>query len=88
MKPIELMAIEQAREWGVCTLNEFRQFLGLKKFESFEEWCSVGDVAVSRLLSVHIPRSFEWPDVPSLVNAGLVILIVRTANRSEALWAY
>lgn len=30
MRVIEMIAIEQAREWGVCTLNEFRQFLGLK----------------------------------------------------------
>jgi linoleate 10R-lipoxygenase len=46
LKPVEVMGIEQARRWGVCTLNEFRQFLGLRKFKSFEEWCPVGDVAV------------------------------------------
>ena len=46
LKPVEVMGIEQARKWGVCTLNEFRQFMGLKKFESFEEWCGVSDVAV------------------------------------------
>lgn len=45
------MGIEQARKWGVCTLNEFREFMGLKKFESFEEWCGVSDVAVRFLSS-------------------------------------
>jgi len=46
LKPVEVMGIEQARKWGVCTLNEFRQFMGLRKFKTFEEWCGVSDVAV------------------------------------------
>jgi len=25
------MGIEQARKWGVCTMNEFRKYLGLKR---------------------------------------------------------
>jgi len=32
------MGIEQARAWGCCTMNEFRRYLGLKEFETFEEW--------------------------------------------------
>jgi len=35
---IETLGIHQARIWGVCTMNEFRGFLGLKKFATFEEW--------------------------------------------------
>ncbi|KAF8513572.1 heme peroxidase [Hysterangium stoloniferum] len=35
---IEILGIEQARSWGVCSLNEFRTFLGLKPYGSFEEW--------------------------------------------------
>jgi linoleate 10R-lipoxygenase len=27
----EILAIEQARFWGVCSLNEFRAHLGLKR---------------------------------------------------------
>ncbi|EIM82504.1 heme peroxidase [Stereum hirsutum FP-91666 SS1] len=38
MKVIEVMGLEQARKWGVCTMNEFRRYLGLKAFASFEEW--------------------------------------------------
>ncbi|KAK2459725.1 hypothetical protein APHAL10511_008259 [Amanita phalloides] len=36
----EILAIEQSRSWGVCSLNEFRAHLGLKPFATFEEWCS------------------------------------------------
>ncbi|KAI3616961.1 heme peroxidase [Moniliophthora roreri] len=38
LKIIEIMGINQARQWGLCTMNEFRKFLGLKQFETFEEW--------------------------------------------------
>jgi linoleate 10R-lipoxygenase len=31
MRVVEIMGIEQARFWGVCTMNEFRQFLGLRR---------------------------------------------------------
>ncbi|RDB16366.1 Psi-producing oxygenase A [Hypsizygus marmoreus] len=34
----EIAGIEQARKWGLCTMNEFRKFLGLREFETFEEW--------------------------------------------------
>jgi len=30
--------IQQARNWGCCSLNEFRRFLGLKPYATFEEW--------------------------------------------------
>ena len=46
LRVIEILGIEQARAWGVCTMNEFRQFLGLKQFESFEEWNSDPEIAV------------------------------------------
>ncbi|KAJ6585690.1 heme peroxidase [Mycena capillaripes] len=38
LRVVEIMGILQARQWGVCTMNEFRQFLGLKQFEDFEDW--------------------------------------------------
>lgn len=31
MRVVEIMGIEQARFWGVCTMNEFRQYLGLRR---------------------------------------------------------
>ncbi|KAH7098788.1 putative linoleate diol synthase [Auriculariales sp. MPI-PUGE-AT-0066] len=35
---IEVMGILQSRRWGVCTLNEFREYFGLRRYTSFEEW--------------------------------------------------
>ena len=49
------MGIEQACKWGVYTLNKFRRFMGLKKFESSEEWWSVSDVAVRFVFLPFIP---------------------------------
>lgn len=31
LRVVEIMAIEEARSWGVCSLNEFRKFMGLKR---------------------------------------------------------
>lgn len=38
MRVIEILGIEQARKWGCCSLNDFRRFLGLKPYSTFEEW--------------------------------------------------
>lgn len=38
MRVIEILGIEQSRFWGACTLNEFRHFLGLRPYTTFEEW--------------------------------------------------
>lgn len=48
LRIIEVMGIMQGRAWGVCSMNEFRKFLGLKQFESFEDWSSNAEVAVSK----------------------------------------
>jgi len=45
MKFMEVMGIEQSRKWGVCSLNEFRRYLGLKPYSTFLEWNSDVDVA-------------------------------------------
>ena len=47
LRLVEVMGMEQARQWGVCTMNEFRSFLQLKRFETFEEWNSDPEIAVS-----------------------------------------
>jgi hypothetical protein len=51
MKAVEVMSIKQARKWGVGTMNEFRKFVGLKQFGTFEEWNPTGDIAVCRRLT-------------------------------------
>ncbi|KAF5350259.1 hypothetical protein D9758_007813 [Tetrapyrgos nigripes] len=38
MRLHEIMGIENSRRWGVCSLNDFRKFLGLKTYSTFREW--------------------------------------------------
>ncbi|KAF7356580.1 Heme peroxidase [Mycena venus] len=38
MRLHEMMGIEQNRRWGVCGLNDFRKYLGLKPYANFREW--------------------------------------------------
>ena len=45
LRVIEILGIQQARTWGTCSLNEFRRFLGLKPYATFEEWNPDKDVA-------------------------------------------
>ncbi|KAG0709341.1 heme peroxidase [Suillus ampliporus] len=45
MRLHEIMGIEANRSWGVCSLNDFRKFLGLKTYTSFLEWNPNHEVA-------------------------------------------
>ncbi|OAX39674.1 heme peroxidase [Rhizopogon vinicolor AM-OR11-026] len=45
MRLHEIMGIEASRSWGVCSLNDFRKFLGLKTYSSFLEWNPDAEVA-------------------------------------------
>ncbi|KAF8516240.1 heme peroxidase [Gautieria morchelliformis] len=55
LRVVEMMGIEQGRGWGVCTMNEFRNFLGLKEFATFEEWNPDPEIAqAARRLYGHI----------------------------------
>ncbi|KAJ7182581.1 heme peroxidase [Mycena crocata] len=38
LRVIEVLGIEQARRWGTSSMNDFRRFLGLKPYATFEEW--------------------------------------------------
>ncbi|EKM53146.1 uncharacterized protein PHACADRAFT_259331 [Phanerochaete carnosa HHB-10118-sp] len=59
MKVVELMAIEQARSWGTCSLNEFRRFMGLKPYSSFSEWNQDEDVANAARMLYHDIENLE-----------------------------
>ncbi|EPS97159.1 hypothetical protein FOMPIDRAFT_95975 [Fomitopsis schrenkii] len=62
LRVVEILGIEQARKWGVCTMNEFRDFLGLKRFASFEEWSTApGIAAAARQLYGHIDNLELYP---------------------------
>ncbi|GBE86547.1 Linoleate 10R-lipoxygenase [Sparassis crispa] len=47
MRLHEIMGIESNRRWGVCSLNDFRQFLGLKTYSSFLEWNPDPEIATA-----------------------------------------
>ncbi|KAL4246543.1 hypothetical protein ABKN59_008748, partial [Abortiporus biennis] len=62
LRIVEIMAMRQARKWGVCTMNEFRKFLHLKQFESFEEWNPDPVIAnAARQLYGHIDNLELYP---------------------------
>ncbi|KAH9973470.1 putative linoleate diol synthase [Lactifluus volemus] len=55
MKVIECMGIEANRNWGVCSLNDFRKFLGLRQYKSFLEWNDDPEIAeAAERLYTHI----------------------------------
>ncbi|EKM53767.1 uncharacterized protein PHACADRAFT_260261 [Phanerochaete carnosa HHB-10118-sp] len=47
MRLHEIMGIEASRRWGLCSLNDFRKFLGLKPYSSFLEWNPDPEVAAA-----------------------------------------
>lgn len=52
---IEILGIRQARGWGLGTFNEFREFMGLKRYKSFEEWSNNPEIVrAARHLYGHI----------------------------------
>ncbi|KDN41575.1 hypothetical protein RSAG8_07376, partial [Rhizoctonia solani AG-8 WAC10335] len=62
LRIIEIMGMEQARKWGVCTMNEFRKYLGLKTFGTFEEWNSNPVIATAaKKLYRHIDNLELYP---------------------------
>jgi hypothetical protein len=57
--------MQQARKWGLGTLNEFRKFFGLKPHETFEEINP--DPAVANHLR-HLYEHPEWVEMyPGIV---------------------
>jgi hypothetical protein len=56
-KSIEILGILQSRKWEVATLNEFRQFFGMKKHERFED-ITDDPIIVDRLRDL-----YEDPDM-------------------------
>lgn len=66
LRSIEILGIQQARSWNLATLNEFREFFGLTKHETFESINK--DVHVADQLR-HL---YEHPDFVELYP-GLVV---------------
>ncbi|GAA5921037.1 hypothetical protein JCM1841_005069 [Sporobolomyces salmonicolor] len=81
MKIIDVLGMATARnDWNICTMNEFRRFLNLKPFATFEEWNSDPKVAnIARKLYGH-PSNIElFPGLhaeeakPSESGSGLAV---------------
>uniref|UniRef100_A0A0L0MYV5 linoleate 8R-lipoxygenase n=1 Tax=Tolypocladium ophioglossoides (strain CBS 100239) TaxID=1163406 RepID=A0A0L0MYV5_TOLOC len=45
LKIVEVLGINQARKWQVASLNEFREFFGLKRYEKFSDINSNPEIA-------------------------------------------
>ncbi|KAF5370493.1 hypothetical protein D9757_013118 [Collybiopsis confluens] len=45
MRLHEIMGISQNQMWGVCSMNDFRRYLGLKPFSTFLDWNSDPEIA-------------------------------------------
>ncbi|RPD64671.1 heme peroxidase [Lentinus tigrinus ALCF2SS1-6] len=72
LRIVEILGMTQARQWGVCTMNEFRDFLGLKRFGSFEEWNSDPEIAnTARQLYGHIDNLELYPGLQAEEIMGL-----------------
>jgi len=62
MKVFDIMGMTQARAWNTCTLNELREWLGLEKFKSFEDWNAYPEIAnAARELYGDIDRLELYP---------------------------
>ncbi|KAK4998994.1 hypothetical protein LTR66_001873 [Elasticomyces elasticus] len=63
LKIVDIMGQLQAREvFNVCTLNEFRRYLNLKPYESFEDWNQdKGTARAAELLYGHIDNLELYP---------------------------
>ncbi|KAK0629535.1 heme peroxidase [Bombardia bombarda] len=66
LKIVEVLGIKQARKWQVASLNEFRDFFGLKKHEKFSDINS--DPEIANILE----KLYTSPDMVELYP-GLMI---------------
>ncbi|PWY98110.1 putative dioxygenase Ssp1 [Testicularia cyperi] len=78
-RPVEILGIITARkDWALCTMNEFRAFLGLKTYSSFSEWNPDPKVAqAAEMLYGDIDNLELYPGLmaeeakPSMPGSGL-----------------
>ncbi|RDA92085.1 hypothetical protein CP533_3590 [Ophiocordyceps camponoti-saundersi (nom. inval.)] len=66
LRAVEILGINQARRWQVASLNEFRDFFGLKRHERFSDINSDPDIAAM------LEKLYSDPDMVELYP-GLMI---------------
>ncbi|KAL6697598.1 heme peroxidase [Trichoderma pleuroticola] len=73
LKIVEVLGINQARKWQVASLNEFREFFGLKRYEKFTDMNS--DTEIAGILE----KLYTSPDMVELYP-GLMIEDIKPAR--------
>ncbi|KAI4624563.1 hypothetical protein J4E83_004238 [Alternaria metachromatica] len=79
LKVIEVMSIEQGRQWGVASLNETRRFFGMTSHTSFSDIHSDPDVAAAlevlyedvENVELYAGTILEEPTAPMTPGSGL-----------------
>lgn len=66
LRIVEILGIEQSRQWGLCSLNEFRSFFGLSAYKTFE------DINPDPYIAAQLKNLYGQPDFVELYP-GLVI---------------
>ncbi|KAK3364554.1 hypothetical protein B0T25DRAFT_576792 [Lasiosphaeria hispida] len=87
LKAVEIMGILQARKWEIGTLNDFREFFGLKRHATFE------DISGNAEVQQALRDLYEHPDKVELYPGVFCESDVKKngdpgpSDRSSALWA-
>ncbi|KAL7952081.1 heme peroxidase [Trichoderma barbatum] len=88
LKIVEVLGINQARKWGVSSLNEFREFFGLKRHEQFTDINSNPDIAsiLEKLYTspdmVELYPGLMVEDIKPVRNPGCGICPTYTVGRA------
>ncbi|SPO03647.1 related to linoleate diol synthase [Cephalotrichum gorgonifer] len=88
LKIVEVLGIHQARKWQVGSLNEFREFFGLKRYEKFTDINADNDIAdvLEKLYTdpdmVELYPGLMLEDVKPVRNAGSGICPTYTVGRA------
>ncbi|KAL8276909.1 hypothetical protein RQP46_010737 [Phenoliferia psychrophenolica] len=92
LRVVEILGQNRARDaWGVCTMNEFRKYLNLKPFETFEEWNPDPKVAeafnTSTLTSWGVSSIKKTPGSPCGLFPGLIFNALPLAYKFNSTYA-
>ncbi|KAL9625811.1 MAG: hypothetical protein Q9160_000131 [Pyrenula sp. 1 TL-2023] len=60
LKIVEMLGIEQSRQWALCTLNEFRSYFGLSTHQTFE------DINPDPCIAAQLKNLYGQPDFVEL----------------------
>jgi linoleate 10R-lipoxygenase len=88
LKIVEILGINQARKWQVASLNEFREFFGLKQYDKFSEINSDPDIAniLEKLYTdpdmVELYPGLMIEDIKPVRNAGSGICPTYSVGRA------